>query len=294
MKTKSCVCAIGTRTLALPVFCSFYSFLGFAFAQETEQQSQSAGIPMPARVIGEVSDGTPAPPAPPKALPNHEVETTKVRQQGKRRIILNRVVQPPKQLPAENQPAQNAPVQGNANLPQGGIFTIYATVYDEQRSYVKWNHDGRKHEAWSNTNFNLLEGFHSFEGRGKTYNFFIIIGDSTMEDLEKARAGEGDKSRLPEIPDFTELDQREYPAYILMKGDAGDTSSLEFIEAIHDLYEAEYDRLFAACVERKKNREMQNKKAEELRNNPPPKPDIIVNYWKKESAQKETNPEAAK
>lgn len=255
-------------------------FSGVTQAQEAEP----AGVPMPARVIGGISDGTPAPPAPPKVLPEYEVRKRQVVRKGGQKITINRVVPPVAASPEEPQPED--PIQPQSTLPHGGTFMVYATTYDDSLTYVRWNHDGRLHGAWSNANFKLLEGFVSFEGRGKQFTFMMLNGASSMEQLRAASA-DGNRYDLPEIVDFTELKAKNYPAYMLMEGDNKDKAAMDFIEAIHDLYEAEYQRLVAAQAERQKNRAIRAIEEEQLRLNPPPKPDVTVNYWKKAPEPKE-------
>ena len=233
---------------------------------------------MPARVIGGISEGKAVPPAPPKVLPEYEVRKRQIVRKGGQKITINRVVPPAVKPPEKPQPKD--PIQPQSTLPHGGTFMVYATIYDDNMTYVRWNHDGRMHGAWSNTNFKLLEGFISFEGRGRQFTFMMLNGVSSMEQLRAAKA-DGKRQDLPEIVDFTELKKRNFPAYMLMEGDGQDEASMDFMEAIHDLYEGEQQRLVAAHAEREKNRVIRVLEEERLRLNPPPKPDVIVNYWKK-------------
>ena len=69
---------------------------------------------------------------------------------------------------------------------------------------------------------------------------------------------------------------------MVIQGDETNERAMEFIEAIHDLYAAEKPRLIAAYLEREKNHVIWREKQEELRKNPPPKPDLTINFWKRD------------
>jgi len=69
---------------------------------------------------------------------------------------------------------------------------------------------------------------------------------------------------------------------------------MEFLEAIHDLYAAEKARLRTAYQARIKNHKIQALKDAELRKNPLPKPDITINFWKRDVVKERQEAKAAK
>lgn len=117
-------------------------------------------------------------------------------------------------------------------------------------------------------------------------NVSTEIIDSTIE--------QGSEARILAIPPLPDLAIKG-PYYTVYKGAADNEEVMEFLEAIHDLYAAEKVKLIAAHTERLKNRKTQALKDIELRKNPPPKPDITINFWKRDVAkEKQDATKAAK
>lgn len=239
------------------------------------------------RVIGEVADGSPSPPAPPKVLPEFTINWSTVHQKKDHRVVINKVQAPAPVVIRTSEPLSEEEIARraaelersiSAARESGGIFTVSATIYDHKTTYVRWWNDKNEYACFSNVDWNHLGGFHEFEGRGKRYNMFLFTGNLTMEQLRKEREA-GYRTTLPEIPKLPLLAEKG-PSYMVVRGDEENDAAMEFIEAIHDLYAEHREELARKRLEREKNHQLYLKKQQELRDNPPPKPDIIINYWK--------------
>lgn len=270
-----------TKIHSLSVAC-LLAFLSPVFAQEREL---STGLD--AKVIGGISDGKPSPPLPPKVLPKYRINWTQVHQKNGQKIIVNQVQAPvPAMKPEVERMSDEELAQRSREFeknlaeskPSGGVFMVFATIYDRHTTHLSWWHDGEKFEAYSNVDWNYLGGFASFEGRGKRYSMLLLSSNASVNKAERNHQ----RHKIPDLPKLPELANRG-AAYMVVKGDESNDGAMEFMEAIHDLYEAEKPRLVAAYLEREKNRKIRAEKEAELRKDPPPKPDIIVNYWRKKT-----------
>ena len=252
-----------------------------------------------ARVPGKISDGSP--PAPKKAvvkpLPDYKIKWSQIRQVNGQKFTINKI-EPPElpikvELTAEEKELRWKDYQELLKTlkPSGGTFMTFAEIYDNTTTLVTFNHEGERYEVWSNLDWNLLAGFSTFEGRGKRYGFFLLPSNTSIEGI-KRDIEKGYKLILPTIPPLPDLATKG-PHYTVVKGNTGNDEAMEFIEAIHDLYAAEKGRLIAAHTERLKNRKIQALIDDELRKNPPPKPDITINFWDRDVV-KERQEAAAK
>ena len=223
----------------------------------------------PARVIGKVADGTAVPAAQPKPLPNYQIRWGVVQHKKDHKVTINRVNPPeePVKKAKEDQNQQDGQTEPITNQqPSGGAFFVYATTYDGLATRVRWHHEGQEFVAWSNVDWKYLVGFSSFEGRGKRYDFMLLHTLSAAEGVT-----------IPGLPSLAEKGAR----YMVVKGDESNDSAMEFIEAIHDLYEAEKVQLKGAYQKRQSNLRIREAQKEAQRQNPPAKPDVIINYWKR-------------
>ena len=108
-----------------------------------------------ARLLSPVSDGSPAPEAPEKTLPQYDIHWSKVHFKDGRKITINRV-EPPSvietqiepSLTSENSVQQNPPAE--PAIESGGMVLVSATIYDHKTTYVTWTHDGEGFFAVSN------------------------------------------------------------------------------------------------------------------------------------------------
>lgn len=222
-----------------------------------------------ARIIGEVSDGRQIIKQPSKVIkPDFTVNWSKISYEQGRKVTISQVAPPIQQLASA--PAKVTMLE--STLPQvnhGGTFMVFAKVYNNRFSKIEWNHDGEKFEAWSNINFTHLEGFTSFEGRGKNYTFMLLCGP-TSESLT-----DDEHQQLAALKSIT-------PSYTVTKGDTTNDASMEFIEAIHDLYEVEKDKLITAYQARIRNAKQKAIAERRLSKSPPPKKDLTIHFWKRD------------
>ena len=251
-----------------------------------------------ARVPDKISDGSPSiPKAVVKPLPDYKIHWSQIRYVNGQKFTINNIeppVQPLKaRLSVEELEQRDKDYQERLKTlkPSGGTFMVFATIYDNQNTLVTFNHEGERYEVWSNLKWNYLGGFASFEGRGKRYDMMLLPTSASIEGI-KAEIEQGYEVTLPTIPQLPDLATKG-PHYTVIEGDTDNDDAMEFIEAIHDLYAAEKGRLIAAHTERLKNCRIQALKDEELRKNPPPKPDITINFWKRDVV-KERQEAAAK
>lgn len=249
------------------------------------QEAQS--VEKATKVIGGIHDGKPSPPSAPKPKPNFKIMRSQVNYVNGRKVIFNKVMtplpakidlQPTQPLSEEEIAKRNEAIQKWISdiKESGGFFTVSATIYDHKTTYVRWWNGKVEYACYSNVDWNHLGGFHEFEGRGKRFSMIMFSANTTAETLEKELKA-GYRNSLPNIPKLPTLSERG-AAYMVVKGDENNDEAMEFIEAIHDLYDEHRTNLTTAWRERKKNQRIQQKKNEELRKNPPPKPPIVVNW----------------
>lgn len=257
------------------------------FAQEITLSKQ-------ARVPGKISDGSPSiRKAVVKSLPDYKIHWSQIKIVNGQKFTINRI-EPPippvkTELTAEVKQQQDKEYQELLKTlkPSGGTFMVFATIYDNQKTLVNFNHEGERYRIWSNIDWNLLGGFVSFEGRGKRYDIMLLPTNASIEGI-KQDIENGYEVILPTIPELPDLTTKG-PHYTVAEGNTDNDEAMEFIEAIHDLYAAEKTRLVAAYTERLKNGKIQALKDAELRKNPPPKPDITINFWKRDVVKERQN-----
>ncbi len=240
-----------------------------------------------ARIIGGVSDGAPSPPSTKPPLPKYKIHWGHVQQKKDHKVFINQVEPPaePAEPPVKQLTAAQILKRDKATQlqlanqkPSGGTFFVFATTYDGHATRVRWNSNGEEFVVWSNVDWKYLCGFTGFEGRGERFNLLLLHGN---ESLKEAMTRDG-IALPPKLPSLEKVGAR----YAIAKGGEDNEEAMEFIEAIHDLYAAEQRRLKAAYHERQKNWKIQQAKNEELRLNPPPKPDVTINYWKRHTPAK--------
>jgi hypothetical protein len=241
-----------------------------------------------ARIPGSISDGKRSKPAPPIELPEYTIKWSKVQYKYGRKVTINRIEPPvvvskPKIELSAAQVAQRTE-EWKTKIKDineyGGFVMVSATIYDHKATHVRWWHEGEAFEAWSNVDWNHLGGFIGFEARNKRYEMMLVSGNASSQVLQQQNK-QGYRITVPQIPALPNLEEKG-ASYTIIKGDESNEQAMEFIEAIHDLYAAEKPRLIAAFNEREKNHVIWMRKREALRNNPPPKPDLTINFWKRD------------
>ena len=131
-----------------PIFALGMSVSLVVHAQEVPGQINA----QPTKIIGGVSDGSPSPPAPPKALPEFTINWSTVHQKKDHKVIINKVQAPAPIIQHPAEPLDKEKVEQRARAIEkwvedikqsGGFFTVSATIYDHRITHVRWWHEGR-------------------------------------------------------------------------------------------------------------------------------------------------------
>ncbi len=250
-------------------------------------------LPTTARIIGNIPDGTPPPPSPPKPKFNvstKNIQRTTIHRQGGRAITIQRIspiALPPPPEPPEpaadfDQAAFEAELaETRANNPEPRVIMLGATVYRSKdaapRTLVRfWS--GANAETvsfWSSADFALISGVCTYVGTdGRLRSLLVMLGNVDI-DLATARlASHGYKYDAPSIPDFP-----KGPATFTIVGKQPAAEVLIPIQSLHDIYNNEFSRLNTAYEGRERAR-LQHEA--DLKANPPKPKNITLNYWRTE------------
>jgi len=252
------------------------------------QEENGGATGQMARVIGDILDGSPSEPAAPKVFPESEILSTKVVRDKGRTITMRRVAAPPV-LPAPSEPRElseeelaaietfrnSDEFERSPELGEAKEFCfVSATVYDERITRVMWWHKNEPFVAWSNMDWNVMSGFHEFEGRGQRFLMIMGVGAGKVA----AHQANDPEFTLPELPDLLS----EGPKYLLVSGNEENEVALKFMDALHDLYEAEGPRLKEARLLRDKHRK---EREAFLKANPPRPQDTTIHFWPRNSSR---------
>jgi hypothetical protein len=251
----------------------------------------SADSPATACILGDLPDGTPPPPQPPKpafVVPTKDILTATTHQQGGRSITIRRIK--PIALPP---PPDPAPVLAESTLtedpdeigvprPEWDFLFLGATVYRSKdsppRTLVSYSLGNNGNVTfWSSADFGLLSGFGEFAAAsGHKYSLIMAWGyediDGSMADFQASSARPYEAPLMPQFPDGK--------ATFSITGDPpADPEILAPIQALHDIYNNEFVRLKAAYEGRES---AQLQREAELKANPPRPKNITLNYWRTE------------
>lgn len=247
--------------------------------------------PTTAHIVGNIADGTPPPPAPPKpgfVIPGKDILDTTIHRQGGRTITIQRIK--PIALPPPPEPAPPAAVADDAafkahlaeyraNHPRSEIVSLGAWVYRfnnaPPRTLVTYS-PGENAEPvtfWSSADFALISGVYSFiDTDGRSRSLFMMCGDLNIDRMAAALASHGRKYQPPNIPDFP-----DGPATFTVVGEQPTAAMLVPIQSLHDIYNSEFQRLQTAWDGRERAR---LQRAADLKANPPKPKDITLNFWR--------------
>ncbi len=232
-----------------------------------------------ATIVGGIADGTPHPPAPKPEFPEVEVRETLVHELPDRKLTINRVTDPglPSPRPAVPERKEWTPEQVEAfrNQPhvrewieKAGRTThlfISATVVDGRATFLRWWHQGKEYQAWSNADWMILTGFADWEKGNRRYSSLLMAGR-----LNSAKLPSDSMFQIPaDLP-------AEPGTWRVVQGD-DDAEAYHGITGLHELYRNDYAKLkqaFDLREQRRKQRET------ELRLNPHVPEDFVLNYWK--------------
>lgn len=169
------------------------------------------------------------------------------------------------------------------------LVFVSASIYDGNRTLLRifpnGNVDGEI-VAWSNLNFNHFSGWSNYrvndEVVGDFYNVGLLMGIGSMDTAKMRRfaAKAGREYKEPAIPVIPDL-AASGPAFLVIEG-SKDSSAMETLEQLHDLYGKEGVKMAAAAVAREKAHAA--RKAFLLANPPKPK-DVTICFWKRDGTQ---------
>jgi len=251
-------------------------------------------------VIGPIANGTPSASAPVPVSPNFTVKSSwterVVREEPAPlpgmtpvRKPVNVTVQlvedphltpPPAPAPGNPDPAAIARFKAiMAERPKVDNIFLSATVYDHQRTMLRWHPNGHPDQemiAWSALDFNTLSGFGQFTYNGKDYNLFMFIGNENSKKRLlhlQQQIGALQPTAIPDLP------PTGTPAFVVTQGDPTDADAIAPITAMHELYKVEGPQLVAAYQAREQAR---IEHEAWLRANPPQPQDVLIQVWKRE------------
>jgi hypothetical protein len=168
------------------------------------------------------------------------------------------------------------------------LVFLSATVYDNNRTFLRIYPNGRADgsvTAWSNIDFHHFCGFSTYRVKdaedGTLYDYGLLMGIGGIDtrrwkEMAEAQGIEYKGPEIPEIPIMPDLTNGG-PSFVLVEGDT-QSSAMDTLEQIHDLYRNEGARMEAAYHAREKARA--ERKAYLLANPPKPK-DVTIQFWKR-------------
>jgi len=234
----------------------------------------------PVTIVGELSDGTPPPPAPEPELPPVEIRETKVVQLPDRQVTIHRIADPglpdPRPKIPERQVMTAEEIDAFRNSPQVQQWLeqaaktthlfISATVVDDRATFLRWWHDGAEYQAWSNSDWMILTGFAECQKGDRHFVSLLMAGR-----MGSANLPADSPYRIPaDLP-------AEPGTYRITQGDLTNAEAYGGITALHELYRSDYARLKQAYDLREQRRK---EREAALRANPPVQEDIVLHYWK--------------
>jgi hypothetical protein len=248
-----------------------------------------------ARILGEIPDGTPPPPALPKPVylvAARDILSTATHEQGGRTITIREIK--PIALPPPP-PAEITLAEPDAEFsqrlaeyreahPKNELLFLGATVFRSKdsppRTLIRWWPQGGKGSItfWSSADFALIAGgINSFaDSAGDTHHLLMGWGNVDLDRMAELYAAKDREYDAPDLPDFP-----EGKATFQITGESQPTAEERVvIESLHDIYNSELARLKTAYEGRERAR---IEREEYLKANPPQPKDITLNYWRTET-----------
>ncbi len=276
------------------LFLTFIAASALAYSQDefSGDSAEASATVTTARILGEIADGTPPPPAEPKPeyqVAKADVLATTTHEQGGRTITIRQIK--PIDLPPPPQPAQasaEASEEFRQRLaefqeahPRSGLMFVGATVYRSNdqppRTLIHiWPEGGGKAiELWSSADMALIAGgINSFvDSAGNSHHLMIAWSNIDIDRLADLFASNGKEYTPPAMPEFA-----AGKAIFKIVGDRQpEAEDLTAIQSLHDLYNSEHDRLQTAYEGRERAR---IEREAYLKAHPPQPKNINLNYWR--------------
>ena len=216
-----------------------------------------------------------------------------ITRQGNRQVTIQKLVPPSREelqataMLREVQPDREVPLPStNEPLPSHS-YVVSATVYGNQVSVVSWWStnvgEEQKYTCFSNIDWNHLNGFHKFQGQGREFTFLLLQSSGSLEELRAAQ----EKGEIPVLPrGVNQLAGIGVGAarYMMIAGDENNDPAMDFIEAIHETYDAEKPALVLAQNQRDLEMQERRRQIQAERDNPK---DVVIRYWRRDSNREE-------
>jgi hypothetical protein len=149
------------------------------------------------------------------------------------------------------------------------VLALAATVYDRRISHVRWSHEGRPCQAFSNIDFHLLRGLGQVETEDTVYLLLLSVSAESTEiaGLDKSEV------KLPALGDLSS-ERAEY----LTAEESGlpiPNAAFAGMEALHRYFDTHRATLLAEA----ERREAAQREREEREAQPPPPADVVIQFW---------------
>jgi hypothetical protein len=202
-------------------FTSAFLVLLAAATSASSQPSENFSPPAnTAHILGDIPDGTPPPPEPPKPefiVPTKDILESETHKQGGREITIQKItpidLPPPPEAPAPiaiNDPALLKRIAARrAKYPDRKLLLLGATVYHSKdtppRTLVQiWPQaEGKPITFWSSADFSLLSGLPSFTiATGETTSLMMTWSITDIDHTNALQRKYARQFTPPKIPVF--------------------------------------------------------------------------------------------
>lgn len=168
---------------------------------------------------------------------------------------------------------------------------ISATVYDHQRTLLRWYPHGHRAPAmtaWSAIDFNLFSGLYRFVHEDQEFILLLMHIENVDTQKRMLLAQRWGREYLP--PEFPELPATGTPSFVVTQGDANDAEAMAPVTALHELYREDHVALHEAYTARLK---AHAEREAWLRANPPQPQDVLIRVWKPQPLADSVTPSPA-
>jgi hypothetical protein len=271
-----------------------------ATALHAQEPSSSPAELLDPIVKAPIVQTEPAPEPPRLVIPPEDIISTEIIDANGQKFTIQEVEPqdiaplppppPPRILTPEEQATRDA--ARAARLAARGKhrnLMISCTVYDGEKTMIRWNSHGREpveyFTAWSNVNFHYFNSLSRFKKNDTTYTLMFGIGDTDTAKMTSLYARRNAVYTPPVIPALP-ADATVEPSYVVTQGNPS-PADLEPILGLHEVFQQHHAALIA---EHQRLKVLRAQEAAARAANPPdPKPDIIIRHWKIEPKAQTTD-----